>query len=111
MASAKCDVLTLPTHSAAGPADSGAITEAARLINQAKRPVVLLGLLASKPENAAAVHELIESGKLPVVGTFQAAGAISANLFGNFGGRVGQINNQPADEITCRRRSGHHDRL
>jgi acetolactate synthase I/II/III large subunit len=61
--------------------------------------VVLLGLLASKPENAAAVHELIESGKLPVVGTFQAAGAISANLFSNFGGRVGQTNNQPADEI------------
>jgi acetolactate synthase I/II/III large subunit len=42
---------------------------------------------------------LIESGKLPVVGTFQAAGAVSASIFGNFGGRVGQINNQPADEI------------
>src|SRR5271165_4613761 len=59
----------------------------------------LLGLLASKPQNAVAVHELIEGGKLPVVGTFQAAGAVSMNLFGNFGGRVGQINNQPADEI------------
>jgi len=60
---------------------------------------VLLGLLASKPENADAVHALIESGKLPAVGTFQAAGAISASLFSNFGGRVGQINNQPADAI------------
>ncbi len=99
MAPAKCEVLTPPKYSVAGPADSAAIKEAARLINQAKRPVVLLGLLASKPENAAAVHELIESGKLPVVGTFQAAGAISANLFSSFGGRVGQINNQPADEI------------
>lgn len=96
---AKCDILTPPTHSGSGPADSAAIKEAARLINQAKRPVVLLGLLASKPDNVAAVHELIESGKLPVVGTFQAAGAVSANLFDNFGGRVGQINNQPADEI------------
>jgi acetolactate synthase I/II/III large subunit len=96
---AKCDVLSPPAYSGTGPADSEAIQEAARLINQAKRPVVLLGLLASKPENAAGVHELIESGKLPVVGTFQAAGAVSANLFGNFGGRVGQINNQPADEI------------
>ena len=99
MGSAKCEVLTPPIHSGTGPADSAAINEAARLINQAKRPVVLLGLLASKPENAAAVHDLIKSGKLPVVGTFQAAGAISANLFGNFGGRVGQINNQPTDEI------------
>jgi acetolactate synthase-1/2/3 large subunit len=99
VAPARCDVLTLPTHSAAGPADSAALKEAARLINGATRPVVLLGLLASKPENAAAVHELIDSGKLPVVGTFQAAGAVSAELFSSFGGRVGQINNQPADEI------------
>ena len=99
MAPAKCDVLTPPAYSGAGPADSAAIKEAARLINRATRPVVLLGLLASKPENAAAVHELIDSGKLAVVGTFQAAGAVSVNLFSNFGGRVGQINNQPADEI------------
>ncbi|QHN03773.1 acetolactate synthase AlsS [Granulicella sp. WH15] len=99
VAPAKCDLLTLPTHSAPGPADFEAVKEAARLINNAKRPVVLLGLLASKPENAAAVCELLESGKLPVIGTFQAAGAVSANLFSNFGGRVGQINNQPADEI------------
>src|ERR1700733_13751475 len=96
---AECEVLTPAAYSGTGPADSVAIKEAARLINQAKRPIVLLGLLASKPENAAAVHELMESGKMPVVGTFQAAGAVSANLFGNFGGRVGQINNQPADEI------------
>ncbi len=99
VAPAKCDVLTPPTHSAPGPADSEAVKEAARLVNNAKRPVVLLGLLASKPENAAAVCELLESGKLPVIGTFQAAGAVSANLFSNFGGRVGKINNQPADEI------------
>jgi acetolactate synthase-1/2/3 large subunit len=99
VAPAKCEVLTPPAYSGAGPADATAIKEAARLINQAKRPVVLLGLLASKPQNATAVHELIESGKLPVVGTFQAAGAVSTNLFSSFGGRVGQINNQPADEI------------
>jgi len=98
-APAKCSVLTPPAFSGAGPANSAAISEAARLINQAKKPVVLLGLLASKPENAAAVHELIQGGKLPVVGTFQAAGAIPVHLFSNFGGRVGQTNNQPADEI------------
>lgn len=95
----ECDVLVPPAYSGAGPADIAAIKETARLINQAERPVVLLGLLASKPQNAVAVQELIESGKLPVVGTFQAAGAVSTNLFSNFAGRVGQINNQPADEI------------
>jgi acetolactate synthase I/II/III large subunit len=99
VAPAKCDVLAPPAYSGAGPADIAAIKEAARLINQAERPVVLLGLLASKPQNAVAVHELIENGKLPLVGTFQAAGAVSMNLFSNFAGRVGQINNQPADEI------------
>src|SRR5271165_6322257 len=99
VAPAGCDVLAPPVYSGAGPADIAAIKEAARLINEAERPVVLLGLLASKPQNAVAVDELIESGKLPVVGTLQAAGAVSKNLFSNFGGRVGQINNQPADEI------------
>jgi acetolactate synthase I/II/III large subunit len=99
VAPSKCEILTPPIYSGAGPADTTAIKEAARLINRAKRPVVLLGLLASKPQNAAALHKLIESGKLPVVGTFQAAGAVSMNLFSSFGGRVGQTNNQPADEI------------
>jgi acetolactate synthase I/II/III large subunit len=99
VAPAECDVLAPPAYSGAGPADIAAIKAAARLINQAERPVVLLGLLASKPQNAVAVHELIENGKLPLVGTFQAAGAVSMNLFSNFAGRVGQINNQPADEI------------
>ena len=95
----KCDVLTLPNHSRVGPADATAIIEAANLINRAKRPVVLLGLLASKPENSEAAHQLIQTGNLPVVGTFQAAGAVSSELFSNFAGRVGQTNNQPADEI------------
>jgi acetolactate synthase-1/2/3 large subunit len=99
LAPAECDVLVPPACSSAGSADIAAIKETARLINTAERPVVLLGLLASKPQNAAAVHALIEGGKLPVVGTFQAAGAVSTNLFSNFAGRVGQINNQPADAI------------
>jgi acetolactate synthase-1/2/3 large subunit len=41
---------------------------------------------------------LIKS-KLAVVGTFQAAGAVGALLFENFGGRVGQLANQPADRL------------
>jgi acetolactate synthase-1/2/3 large subunit len=98
-APAQCEVIAEPAFAGVGPADAAAIEEAARLINRARRPVVLLGLLASKPKNAASVHELIEDGKLPVVGTFQAAGAVSIDLFSYFGGRVGQINNQPADEI------------
>jgi acetolactate synthase I/II/III large subunit len=93
------DVLRRPAYSGLGPADSAAVTEAARLMNSAENPVVLLGLLASKPANAAALRDFIGKNHLPVVGTFQAAGAVAAHLFENFGGRVGQLANQPGDRL------------
>jgi acetolactate synthase I/II/III large subunit len=88
-----------PAVAGLGPADGKAIEEAARLINGASNPVVLLGMLASRPAAARALQSFIEIGNLAVVGTFQAAGAIGAHLFNNFGGRVGQIANQPADRL------------
>jgi acetolactate synthase I/II/III large subunit len=93
------DVLRMPAFAGLGPADSGAIAEAARLIGSAENPVVLLGLLASKPGNANALRGFIGNNHLPVVGTFQAAGAVAAHLFENFGGRVGQLANQPGDRL------------
>jgi acetolactate synthase I/II/III large subunit len=93
------DVLPMPAYSGLGPADTAAIAEAVRLINNAENPVVLLGLLASKPTNATAIREFIGKSHLPVVGTFQAAGAVAAHLFENFGGRVGQLANQPGDRL------------
>lgn len=91
--------LAAPAFAGLGPADSAAIKEAAHLINESSNPVVLLGMLASKPANAAALQTFISKNNLPVVGTFQAAGAVGAILFDNFGGRVGQIANQPADRL------------
>jgi acetolactate synthase-1/2/3 large subunit len=93
------DVLPMPAYSGLGPADSSAIAEAARLITGAENPVVLLGLLASKPANAVALRDFIGKNHLPVVGTFQAAGAVATHLFENFGGRVGQLANQPGDRL------------
>jgi acetolactate synthase-1/2/3 large subunit len=93
------DVLRMPAFAGLGPADSGAIAEAARLIDSAENPVVLLGLLASKPGNANALRGFIGNNHLPVLGTFQAAGAVAAHLFENFGGRVGQLANQPGDRL------------
>jgi acetolactate synthase I/II/III large subunit len=92
-------VLMPPAFCGPGPADSAAVQEAARLINAAQNPIVLLGLLASRPANAVAVQDFIGRNHLPVVGTFQAAGAVGAHLFQNFGGRVGQLANQPADRL------------
>jgi acetolactate synthase-1/2/3 large subunit len=91
--------LPAPAYAGLGPADSAAIKAAARLINEASNPVVLLGMLASRPANAQALQAFISKNNLPVVGTFQAAGAVGAMLFGNFGGRVGQLANQPADRL------------
>jgi acetolactate synthase I/II/III large subunit len=91
--------LPAPTFAGLGPADGKAIAEAERLINAAKNPVVLVGMLASRPANAKALQSFLTNGRLPVVGTFQAAGAVGAPLFENFGGRVGQIANQPADRL------------
>jgi len=91
--------LPAPAFAGLGPANGAAIKEAARLINAASNPVVLLGMLASKPANAEALQAFIGKNNLPVVGTFQAAGAVGALLFDNFGGRVGQLANQPADRL------------
>jgi acetolactate synthase-1/2/3 large subunit len=93
------EVLAPPAFAGPGPADAAAVVEAARLINAAENPVILLGLLASKPANAAAVRDFVGQNNLPVVGTFQSAGALSAHLLDNFGGRVGQLANQPADRL------------
>jgi len=93
------DPLPAPAYAGLGTADAGAIGEAARLINAASNPVVLLGMLASKPINAQALQSFLSNSNLPAVGTFQAAGAVGATLFDNFGGRVGQLANQPADRL------------
>jgi acetolactate synthase I/II/III large subunit len=101
MMAAPCahEPLPLPAFAGLGPADPKVIREAARLINAADNPVVLLGMLSSRPTNAKALQSFLTKSNLAVVGTFQAAGAVGALLFDNFGGRVGQIANQPADRL------------
>ncbi|HFK7184916.1 TPA: acetolactate synthase AlsS, partial [Serratia odorifera] len=82
-----------------GAAASDDIQEAVTLIQQAKCPVLLLGLQASRPENSDAVRQLLSRTRMPVVGTYQAAGVIDVNHFARFAGRVGLFNNQPADQL------------
>jgi acetolactate synthase I/II/III large subunit len=96
---AKCKSIRLSTPVAQGPAAKHSLSEAARLIDSAKSPVILLGLMASKPKFSDAIRNLLSTTTFPVVGTFQAAGAISREEFPYFGGRVGQIANQPADAL------------
>jgi acetolactate synthase-1/2/3 large subunit len=98
-APAACEAIRPGASPKLGVADSYAIREAANLINKAQKPVVLLGMLASRPENITAIQQLLTDGKLPVVGTFQAAGAVSLIEYPNFAGRVWQTNNLPGDRV------------
>ena len=96
---AKCKPIQLSMFVGQGPAPERSLREAARLINSAEAPVIFLGLMASKPKSVDAIRKLMNTTTMPVVGTFQAAGAISKDLFPYYGGRVGQIANQPADAL------------
>ena len=98
-APARSTLLSHPVWFGAGPADPDAIVAAAEAISTAATPVVLLGLLASRPKDIGAIRSFIAKANLAVVGTFQAAGAVGAQDLDKFGGRVGQIANQPVDEL------------
>lgn len=43
-----------------GPAPESAINDVAKLIENAKNPVILLGLMASQPANSVALRKLLE---------------------------------------------------
>jgi len=96
---AACDAIGAESNPSYGPGTIESLREAARLIKESHRPVVLLGLLASRAENASAVRAFLRKTHLPVVGTFQAAGTVSADLFDRFAGRIGQLDNAPGDEL------------
>jgi acetolactate synthase-1/2/3 large subunit len=93
------EVLTPVTRESLGPADADIISVAARLINSAKRPLLLLGLLASEKRAAEALRGLLDRTKLPVVCTYQGAGVVPREHFDCFGGRIGLFHNQPADKL------------
>jgi acetolactate synthase I/II/III large subunit len=96
---AQCEALDVPASPTFGPGSRESLVDAAKIINGGQRPVLLLGLLASRPENEGAVRAFLRKTGLPVVGTFQAAGTVSADLFKRFAGRIGQLDNTPGDEL------------
>ncbi|MHB1219319.1 MAG: acetolactate synthase AlsS [Alphaproteobacteria bacterium] len=92
-------VLTPAAPPKGGAGDPTAIAEAAAAIDGAKLPVLLLGMLASRPEAAAAVRTLLRSHALPTVCTYQGAGVVPQAHLDCFGGRVGLFHNQPGDRL------------
>ncbi|HEX9328591.1 MAG TPA: thiamine pyrophosphate-binding protein, partial [Reyranella sp.] len=98
-AEAKGTVLTPARSPNQGPADAAAIAEAARLIEAAERPVVLLGMLASQPEASNAIRAMLVQKKLAIATTYQAAGIVPREHMDYFAGRIGLFHNQPADRL------------
>ena len=96
---AECEPILPSKFTVQGGAASSSLDEAVRLLKNAKSPVILLGLMASRQDVSDALGRLLERTKFPIVGTFQAAGAISSAHVPLYGGRVGQIANQPADKL------------
>jgi acetolactate synthase I/II/III large subunit len=84
---------------ALGAANTALVEKAAEKIKNAKQPVFILGMGASKPAATRALRSLLEQFPVPVAGTFQGAGAISRKLLPLFFGRIGLYRNQPADKL------------
>ncbi|MFQ6246439.1 acetolactate synthase AlsS [Yersinia enterocolitica] len=82
-----------------GSARLNEIIAVAKLLNQAKNPILLLGLMASQPANALAIRRLLHHSKIPVTSTYQAAGVVDQAHFDHFAGRVGLFNNQAGDKL------------
>ncbi|MBX9487566.1 acetolactate synthase AlsS [Yersinia enterocolitica] len=82
-----------------GSAPLNEIIAVAKLLNQAKNPILLLGLMASQPANTQAIRRLLHHSKIPVTSTYQAAGVVDQAHFDHFAGRVGLFNNQAGDKL------------
>lgn len=83
-----------------GPGSPSTIEEAAKIINQSKRPMIIFGLQASKPDYANSVQNFLAKTGIPYTATFQGPGQwAEPQEHETFVGRVGLFRNQPADHL------------
>lgn len=86
-----------------GPSPREDILQVAKMIDQAKLPVLFLGQRASMPRVVEAIRATIKKRPIAVVETFQAAGAIPEDLAKHlFFGRVGLFRNQTGDRLLAK---------
>ncbi|KAK3704403.1 hypothetical protein LTR37_013826 [Vermiconidia calcicola] len=83
-----------------GPSPREDIETVAKMIDNAKLPVLFLGQRASMPRVVEAVRSFLKKHPIAVVETFQAAGAVPEDLAKHvFFGRVGLFRNQTGDRL------------
>ncbi|RYL99231.1 acetolactate synthase AlsS [Sporolactobacillus sp. THM7-7] len=82
-----------------GTASEEAIDRAVKALEQAKMPVILVGMRGNRFSVVRSVRELLRKISFPVVETFQAAGLIPRDMEERFFGRIGLFRNQPGDLV------------
>lgn len=86
-----------------GPAPTANVQTVAKMIDEAKLPVLFLGQRAASTIVVGAVRQFLQKHPIAVVETFQAAGAVSADLADDvYFGRVGLFRNQTGDRVLAR---------
>ena len=82
-----------------GPAPAAQVRAAARVLDSARLPVMLVGARGSKPEVIGPLHAFLDRCPMPVAVTFQGAGSVAGEPEYLFLGRVGLFRNQPGDRF------------
>lgn len=82
-----------------GAASVDSLEAAVQHIEDAKQPVLFLGLEASRPRNTQAIRAFLKRHPIATVMSYEAAGTISRDLVHLFAGRVGLFSNQPGDRL------------
>ncbi len=77
--------------------DSNQLDQAAELIQQAVKPIVLLGVGAKESAAGAAIQQFVEQNKIPFIETLPAKGTV-ADDHPNSLGNVGKLGTKPAYE-------------
>lgn len=86
-----------------GPAPAANVQTVAKMIDEAKLPVLFLGQRAASTIVVGAIRQFLTRHPIAVVETFQAAGAVSADLADDvYFGRVGLFRNQTGDRVLAR---------
>lgn len=80
-----------------GSAAPSELKEAVKVINAARKPVILAGQQASQQDCSKALQTLLKSSGIPYCSTFQGPGSWVCPE--QFVGKVGLFRNQPADHL------------
>ncbi|MEI6622090.1 MAG: thiamine pyrophosphate-dependent enzyme, partial [Actinomycetes bacterium] len=82
-----------------GPAPIADVAAAARVLERAQLPVMLVGAGGSRPDVIGPLHAFLAKFPMPVAVTFQGAGSVAGEPEYLFLGRVGLFRNQPGDRF------------